>query len=78
MRGFRRASSACTKCMRTLRGPDLALATTDYLSVVEGAANYGFTADELAALYIGTLPAGAPDSYIDHNGYPPKSWRHRL
>ena len=37
MRGCRRASSACTKCMRTLRGPDLALATTDYLSVVEGA-----------------------------------------
>ena len=30
-----------------LRGPDLAQATTDYLSVVEGAAHYGFTADEL-------------------------------
>ena len=30
-----------------LRGPDLAQATTDYLSVVEGAAHYGFTPDEL-------------------------------
>ena len=30
-----------------LRGPDLVQATTDYLSVVEGAAHHGFTADEL-------------------------------
>ena len=30
-----------------LRGPDLQQATTDYLSVLEGAAHYGFTQDEL-------------------------------
>ena len=30
-----------------LRGPDLQQATTDYLAVVEGAAHYGFTQDEL-------------------------------
>lgn len=30
-----------------LRGPDLKQATTDYLSVLEGAAHYGFTQDEL-------------------------------
>ena len=30
-----------------LRGPDLQQATTDYLSVLEGAARYGFTAEEL-------------------------------
>ncbi len=30
-----------------LRGPDLKQATTDYLSVLEGAAHYGFTQEEL-------------------------------
>ena len=30
-----------------LRGPDLLQATTDYLAVLEGAAHYGFTQDEL-------------------------------
>ena len=40
-----------------LRGPDLQQATTDYLSVLEGAAHYGFTQDELEQAVSGELTA---------------------
>ena len=40
-----------------LRGPDLQQATIDYLSVLEGAAHYGFTQDELEQAVSGELTA---------------------